>query len=150
MAALAIRKSAWDGATATLKAIFRTLAGYWLGLGNPALYVDGSAVEWYVFDDARFEVRPICYFAALAANSGDIPGDYQVDPDNPRKTRDDAMYWLEGGGGGIYRGLVLPGAIIHPDPDPNYWQTVLDANSAPAWLRMADSVPDGWTPVGAE
>ena len=147
MAALALRKSTWDGGSANLRAIFRTLGGYYLGLGSPATYTDGTN-EWYVFDDTRFEVRPLCYFACLAANVGSIPAGYQVDESNPRKTRDDAMFWLESPA--RTTPLVLPGAIAYPDPDPNPWQTILDANGAPAWLKMADSVPANWTVVEAD
>jgi len=150
MAALAIRKSAWDGASQRDKTIFKALA-YYLHLGNPATYTDsGGVTEWYVFDDTRFERRPLCYFAALAANVGSFPAGYSVDDKSNRVIRDDAMYWIEGGGTGVDRGLVLPGAIIHPDPDPNYWQTILDANGCPGWLVMANSVPDSWTPVSVE
>jgi hypothetical protein len=155
MAALALRKSTWDSASDRDQTIFRTFGRY-LKLGDPAKYRDSGGIVWYVFDDDRWEANQICYFACLAANAGNFPPGYSVAGKAEWQIREDATFWLEGGGGveggadPVDRGLKLPGQIKYPDPNANYWQSLLDANGAPAWLKMADSVPANWTVVEAD
>jgi len=155
MAVLALKKSTWDGASQRDKDIFRAF-GYYLQLGNPAVYEDPSTDQWYIFSDGRFEPDEICYFGALAANAASFPAGYTTDDKSRRQIAKDARYWLQGGGGveggaaPVDRGLTLPGAISYPDPNPNYWQSLLDAQGTPSWLKMADAVPGTWTPVGDE
>ncbi len=146
MAVLAIRKNAWDGASSRDKTIFKALM-YYLHLGYPAVFARPDTVEFYVWEDTRFEHRPMCYFAALAANVGSFPAGYSVSGKSKRDIRDDAMIWIEGNYAGDDRGLVLPGAIT---PQPSSWQDLLDANGAPSWLLMDNQVPGTWTPVGGE
>ena len=155
MPVLALNKSVWEGASQRDKDIFRAF-GYYLQLGSPATYTDPSSVEWFVFADDRWEPDEICYFGSLAANAATFPAGYSTDGKSRQTIAKDARYWLQGGGGveggaaPVDRGLVLPGQISYPDPNPNYWQSLLDAQGTPAWLKMADAVPGTWTPVGGE
>lgn len=154
MAALAIRKSAWDGGTDLQRAIMRygfsrdLLKRTWEDdseLGNPAKFDDPSAVRWFVFDDQRFNPKVIPYFGCYCANIGEIPGGYTL-PGTRAELRSDLKAWCENPARG--NPLVKLADVVFPTDDPNPWQTILDAQNAPAWVKMRGSVPDTWTPVG--
>ncbi len=148
MATLGIRKSAWQGATAIQRTVFRRL-GDILELGVPATYQTPGAVEWFVFDDHRFKPKVMAYFASVAANLADWPAGYTVPQQNGEDDlatmRQQVKTWAEDPA--RTNPLVLPEDVVFPENDPNPWQTLLDANAAPSWLKMGGGVPDNWTPV---
>lgn len=159
MATLGIRRSAWEPLSDRDKAILRFM-GDKLSLGVPARYLDGSANEWYVFDDTRFKAKPMAYFGCVTANLGEIPGGYTLpmkdlldengDPtgeqvlDRPALV-DDIKNFCENPA--RTHPLVLPQDIVFAQDDPNPWQTLLDAQGTPAAMKMGNGVPASWTPV---
>ena len=142
MATLGIRKNAWQGLSARNKTIVRFM-GDVLQLGVPAEFESGGGTVWFVFDDHRFRPKAVAYFGVLVANLGSVPAGYQLpldgvgNVDKPRLRRD-AKTFLD---------PLLVWPVTFPDDDPNPWQTILDAQGAPAAVRMGSGVPAGWTPV---
>ena len=146
MTALAIRRNAWESLSDRDRHIFRFM-GEKLQLGVPARFLDPSSNEWFVFDDHRFEPKPMCYFGCVAANLGEIPGGYVI-PETRQELVDDIKAFCENPA--RTNPLVLPSDIVFPEDDPNPWQTLLDAQGTPASMRMASGVPISWTPVEVE
>jgi hypothetical protein len=138
MAMIAIRQSAWSGATAVQKAVL-LLAMEQVGLGNadasiPPLYNNPSAVPHFVWDDWRFTPRDLAILGTLGANIG------LLTPALLPVTRAKVA-------GFVASRIVLPGAINFTG-STNVWQTILDAQGAPVWMKAAPDVPAGWTPNG--
>ena len=143
MTALAIRRNAWESLSDRDKHILRFM-GEKLQLGVPARFIDPSLDEWFVFDDQRFEPKPMCYFGCVAANLSEIPAAYVI-PETRQELVDDIKTFCENPARG--NPVVLPGAIVFREDDPNPWQTLLDAQGTPASMRMASGVPISWTVV---
>ena len=139
MAALGIKQNAWQTATDLQKRAMRIFDDLLL-LGNPAHYSDG-AETWFIFDDHRFRPLYIAYLGCFAANILDVPPAYYPDPDTDTQLRSDMRTWVENPA--RTNPLVTSG-------DWSGFQDILDAQGAPAWIRMASGVPDGWTPEDAE
>lgn len=140
MATIAIRKSAWDAASARDRTIFRYAAKL-LELGDPAVYVNGGGVEWYISDDHRLRLKDVARLGVvvkgIAQNTTyELPlnGRGELDVE---QLRADMKAW-------VTSRIVWP---VDVEGSPNPWQAVLDAQGAPAVIRAGDSVPDTWTPV---
>jgi hypothetical protein len=138
LAAIAIRQSAWSAATAVQKAAL-LLAMEQVGLsdadlGSPPLYNNPSAVAHYVFDDWRFTTRDAAILGVVGANMALVTA--AMLPVTRAKV---ATF--------IASRIVWPGAIDYTN-STNVWQTTLDAQAAPTWMKMANEVPAGWTLVG--
>jgi hypothetical protein len=144
MTALAIRKSTYDGLPRHRQTVFRVAMSN-IVLGTPAVFNDG-ANDWYVYDDTRFTLNDASWVGVLAANLMDIPDTYHLPViikggefviDRPT-VKAEAQAFL-----GPSR--VAPEGITYTGDNP--WQETLDAQGAPAAVRMGDSVPAGWTPA---
>ena len=161
MAALGIRKTAWQGLSDRDKSIVRFM-GDVLALGQPAEYETGGGVRWFVFDDHRFKARHVAYFGCVLANLGDIPGGYALpmvdvlDEDGQKigerldkpTLRSQIKNFCENPA--RINPLVLPKDVVFAEDDPNPWQTLLDAQGTPSAVRMGSSVPDSWTAVSED
>ncbi len=179
MAALAVRKTTWNGLSNRNRTILRWL-GDVLALGKPAEF-SASGTLWFVFDDWRFKAKEIAYFGCVLANLSEIPSGYKVPivslvPEEVITIDDgDGGSHLEWPDGTPYTGplskvdrpqlrsdirnfcespsrgnlLVLPEDIAFTEGG-NVWQEILDAQNAPSAIQMADSVPDTWTAVNDE
>ena len=154
MAALAIRKTTFQGLSVRDRTILRWL-GDFLALGSPAEYESSSAARWFIFDDWRFEPKVIAYLGCVLANLSEIPSGYTLplldDEDgNPTtvvdrpQLRSDIRTFCESGARGNL--LVLPKDITFTEGG-NFWQEILDAQNTPAAVQMASGVPDDWTAV---
>ena len=154
---LGITKSAWEAGTDLQLAIMcygfsrDLLIRTWedeselIGAGHtPAQYDDPGAVRWFIFDDSRFNPAVIPYFGCYCANVGEIPPGYVL-PATRDELRSDLRAWCENPARGSP--LVKLADIVFPEDDPNPWQTILDAQNAPFWVKMAPSVPANWTPM---
>jgi hypothetical protein len=136
MATLGIKQSAWQAATDIQKRIMRVFDDL-LMLGNPARYSNGTDT-WLIFDDHRFRPLYIAYLGCFAANIQDMPPGYSPDPDTDAQLRSDMKTWIENP------------ARTNPLVTSGNWETlqdILDAQGAPAWIKIAGGIPDGWTPV---
>ena len=143
MASLAVRKTTWQAQTVRDRQILRYLASDVLELGQPAHFKAPSTAIWFIFDDWRFDLAGVSWFGALVANISDVPPGYIVPVDGDGNVdmpalRSDAKGFLTSK-------RVWPVTIL--DDDPNPWQTVLDAQGAPAAVQMASGVPVTWTAV---
>lgn len=144
MATLGIRRTAWEALSDRDKDIFRFM-GEKLALGNPARFLDGSSDEWFVFDDTRFEAKPMAYFGCVAANLGEIPGGYTLPMTEGHLDRTQLVQDIKDFCENPVRGNLLVWPVTISASDPNPWQTILDAQGTPSSIRMASGVPAGWT-----
>jgi len=149
MAALGVRKTAWNGLSVRNKTILRYI-GSVLQLGTPSEFIAPGGAHWFIFDDHRFKAVVLAYFGCTVANLGDIPGGYTL-PTTPGggldrpQLRSDIRAFCENPA--RTHPLVLPQDVVYPENDPNPWQTLLDAQGTPATVKMASGVPANWTPV---
>lgn len=132
MSAIAFRRSAVLALTAQQRRVLRFVTEK-LELGQPAQYTAPDAAVWYIFDDHRITLRDMAILGCFAATLASMPSDIE--------TR--AQLWEH-----VKNTIVLPSAIDFTG-SMNPWQTVLDANSAPASVRAASGVPSTWTTVEA-
>lgn len=137
MAALGIKKVAWQGLGQRDKTILRRLFAL-LDLGMPAEYGQPNGTRWYVFDDWRFDLKAAAYLGCIIACLDEIPLGYEPPPTKV-ELRADATAFAES------KGVVWP---VDVEGSANPWQTALDAQGAPNAIQMAGSVPDNWTPIG--
>ena len=104
------------------EALTRAQQGRLRGI-NPALLLGEPAIfsdgtnEWCIWDDWRYTLDHAARLGAQARQPG-RSNPNRVDPKN--------ITFSEGG---------------------NPWQETLDAQNAPATVRMGDGVPAGWSPV---
>jgi hypothetical protein len=135
MAAIAIRQSTWQAGTAVQKAaLLLTMEAIGLAdadAGIPPLYLSNTGVAHYVWDDHRFTLRDAAILGTVAARLANLTA--AMLPVTRAKV---ATF--------IAANVVWPNAINYTG-SANVWQTTLDAQAAPTWLRMADSVPSNWT-----
>lgn len=155
MSTLTIRRTTWDGLANNQRQIMRLMVKR-LSLGRPALYDDAGTEEW-VFDDWRFDLDHYAITGSLANVLTGLPGgwtpptiialDENGDPfdtgvvDRAAVEADVIAR--------VTPTIVWPADITYADPDPNPYQTTLDANSAPAAMRGWGAVPASWVPVSA-
>jgi hypothetical protein len=144
--ALGILASAWESATPVQRDIMRFIGGDILDLGQPARYRDLSANVWFVFDDHRFRASHIAYLGCFCANASDLPPDITL-PEDKDEMRATLKAWIESPQ--RTHKLVRPGNIPGLADASNPWQTILDAQNTPSWMRMSPSVPDTLVPVEA-
>jgi len=149
--AVGIRKSAYDGATWTQQTALRAC---WVNVGlseNPPVRLRaGDDEPFYVAYTEELTVRELAYMGCFAAHITEIPGGYEVpllDDEGPQAWRNvdwpamrpQIKNFCDG------KGVVLPGNPGWPDGDEaNFYQAILDANSAPAWILAADRIPETW------
>lgn len=137
MASIAIRQSAWAAGTpAQKKALLLTMEKIGLGdadEGAPPLYKNPSGVTYFVWDDDRFTLRDAAILGAIGARLASLV------PSMLPLSRSKVMLF-------IAANVVWPGAIDYVG-STNPWQATLDAQGAPNWMLMADSVPPNWTPA---
>ena len=136
---LGISITAWQGLSTRDKDIFKFCFDV-LSLGEPAIYLDPTSKRWAVFAHWDWEPLHVAILGCLAGNINNIPAGYTIpliDGHIDRAAlKDDIITFCES------HGLVEPNASMET------WQDVLDAQGAPtAAIRMADAVPDSWTPV---
>ncbi len=156
MPAIAIRKTAWQAGNDDQKAVLR-YALRRLNLGVPAEYETGGTV-WYIFHDSRIGLHD-AEIMGTVANGLATFSNYQLP----------TIIIQDEDGNDIDTGRVdrvAAKAQIHDWVANNStpWQTVdlvdddgqslgdpytliLNAQSAPAWIKAAESVPASWTPV---
>jgi hypothetical protein len=145
MTALGILKATYDGLPRHKQTIFQVALSL-VVLGRPAHYTDGSD-EWLIFADNDFTLNDASWVGVLAANLNSIPdtyhlpviikkGEFVIDRET---VRSEAHAFLA-----PFR--TDPSDIAYSESG-NHWQETLDAQGAPAAIRMAASVPDSWTPV---
>lgn len=150
MATLGIRRSTWDGLQPNQRQIMKLMVKR-LALGQPALYETPGLVEWWIFDDHRFDLDQFAIVGALANELGNLPVDWE-----PPEILDE----LGQPTGVVDRDaveadviarvaptIVWPVDITYAIDDPNVQQTTLDANSAPAAMQGGGAVPASWNPV---
>lgn len=139
MAVVAIQASAWQNASARDRAIFRVAAEHVAIRGTPPVYTVGGN-DWFVSEDERFRLIDIGRLGVVAAGIAQnttyqLPvsatGDLLED-----QLRIDMVAWVQ-------PRIVWPVPDLQDDPNP--WQTVLDAQGAPAAFRAAAGIPDGMT-----
>ena len=155
MAVLALKKSVWEAGTDLQRAVMRygfadILIRSWeqdSELGNPARYRDPGGDVWFIWDDQRFDPKVMCYFGCFCANITDVPSGYTL-PATRAELRSDMKAWIENPARA--NPLVKLGDVAFGPDDANPWQTLLDAQGTPAWVKMAASVPPTWMPVGEE
>ena len=131
MSAIGIRKSAWQAGTATQRAILRKSCAL-LDLGQPVLYSDGTN-GWFIFDDDRIALLDIAYLGVLCVGLTQLPPGMQP-------TRQQVIDY-------VTSRVVLPKDIPGLANASNPWQTVLNAQGAPTWVKAASSVPSSWMAV---
>ncbi len=71
MAAIAIRKNAWDAASNSQRAILK-LAMAKLQLGVPSTFTGGGQ-QWYVFDDSRITLKQVAILGKLVKGLAGLP-----------------------------------------------------------------------------
>ena len=148
MPALALRKTAWDGATATQRYVARVMGIYSLvrrdlRMGDPATLRAPNGIQWYVWDHVWFEVRHLSYLLCTLANVSTWPAGWTPTGDEGQD-RETIMRWCEAGQAVP---LKLPGAMA-PVPDgTDAWAWVAAQCGAPAWILLGSSVPDTWVAV---
>ncbi len=145
MAALAIRKTAWQGLSVRNRTILKAM-GDVLQLGKPAEFESPSAVRWFIFDDWRFKHKVIAYLGCVLANLSEIPVGYTLPLVGGEldkvQLRIDIRTFCESPS----RGNLL----VWPVPNAGSFQDVLDAQNAPAAIQMASGVPNNWIAVSEE
>ncbi len=147
MAALGVRKTAWQGLSTRNRQIVRYL-GELLELGDPAEYEQPGGTRWFVFDDHRFKAKFVAYFGCVLANLTEIPVGYVLPLDGGEldrpQMRADIQTFCESPA--RTNPLVLPEDIVFTE-DGNPWQEILDAQGTPDSVQMASAVPSTWTAV---
>jgi hypothetical protein len=88
-------------------------------------------VAWFVWDDWRFTLRDAAILGVVAAKLPDVTAAML-----PLSRAKVAAF--------VQNNVVWPNAIDYTG-STNPWQTTLDAQGAPAWVKMASEVPAGWT-----
>lgn len=155
MATLGILRATWDGLQSNQRQIMRLMVAR-LAFGNPALYETPGLVEWFIWDDWRFDLDHFAIVGALANELTNLPVDWepptiqgiddQGDPfdtgivDRPAVEAEVIAR--------VAPTIVWPTDITYAEDDPNPQQTALDANSAPAAMQGGGAVPAAWNPVG--
>lgn len=140
MPAIAIRQSAVQAMTVKQRRIARWVLSS-VGLTAPAAFTAPGGNVWLVFDDHRIDLRDVAYFGRFAALLAQLPAGW-----DPPDGWDDLT-------AGQVRALVrewLSSRVVWPVDVPegeDPWQTVLDAQNAPAGVRAGNSVPTTWVPV---
>ena len=162
MAAIAIRKNAYDNASAGQKSVLRLVLQK-LELGTPAVYENGSGVQFYVFDDSRItlnDVKWVGWIVRVLANIEDveavevrdIPLTETVQVQVPERVWQEIPVLDENGDptGDTTFGWVETGNLIWVDleqPLGDPYDLVLSAQGAPNVVAAAERVPQSWTAV---
>jgi hypothetical protein len=134
---VAVRRSVYDALNTTQKQCVRWVCRR-LQLGEPALYVNGSAVAQWCWDDTRIDLDDLAVLGCVAANLNLLANQQNL-PEGPelrQQVRDfvaSRVVWPS----------AIPGLADSADP----WQAVLTAQGTPASVKAGSGVPSGWTPV---
>lgn len=142
MPTIAIRQSA----AAAMPARHRKLARWVLeqvGLIEPAKYTAPGGAVWLIFDDHRIDLRDVAYFGKFADIMASIPAGYDPPDAWGDATAAEARAFIRNY---LADRVVWPVAVADGD-DP--WQTVLDAQDAPASVKAGSEVPATWAPSDA-
>ncbi len=152
MPTLGIKKSTWDGLANNQRQIMRLMVRR-LGLGTPALYETPGLVQWYIFDDTRFNLEHFATIGALANALTNLPGGWTPPTIIDSEGQDTGIVDRDAVEADVIARvaptIVHPADITYAEDDPNPYQTTLDANSAPAAMQGGGAVPASWTPVEA-
>ncbi len=149
MATLGIARATWDALASNQRQIMRHMVKR-LALGTPALYETPGAVQWWIFDDWRFDLDHFAIVGALANELGNLPAGW-TPPTIIIDGQDTGVVDRAAVEADVIARvaptIVWPADITYADDDPNPQQTTLDANSAPAAMKGGGAVPETWTPV---
>lgn len=140
MAVLGVRKTAWNGLSVRDREILKAV-GTTLSLGVPAEWKQPNNTRWFLFSDLRFKLVELAYFGCIVNNLADIPAGYVLPADRD-EIRADAKTFCEN-----VASVPVVWPLTIPENTANRWQYVLDAQSTPASVQMADHPPAGWTAV---
>ena len=138
MATLMVRTAARAALTQEQREALRHV-GELVSLGEPALFTDELGNEWAIYDDPRFTLADACRGGRIMANAAGFPDYTPIGRGRDQVHAEDVRF---AGAAGV----VLPDQVAQLERAENPWQACLEANGAPASLRMAGGLPAGWKP----
>ena len=150
MATLGILRATWDGLANNQRQIFKHMVKR-LALGTPALYETPGVVQWWIFDDWRFNLDHFAIMGALANELSNLPPGWTPPTIIDSEGQDTGVVDRAAVEADVIARvaplIVWPVDITYAEDDPNLYQTTLDANSAPAAMQGGGAVPDTWASV---
>lgn len=134
-----IEQAAWQAASAFQKRVLLLMLGGMIGA--PVVYAAPDGTRWIVADvDLTLELT--AYLGRLLGRLAEVTAAEEArwsslsDADLLRAVKD----WLRG-----LRNVAGPEDVDLSGPNP--WEALLQANGAPAVVKMAAAVPAAWTKV---
>ena len=137
MPAVILHSTAHDALTHEQTLILRNV-GIGVLLGVPALFAAPDGQIWLIYDDPRMTLADAAYGAVIFANLDSL--DYDPTGKTPEQIGSDIREWAQ---------QFNPHVPEIPE-DVNPWQYTLEANNAPAIVRMSSGIPEGWVPYSPE